>query len=34
MGWTDSDGNEMTDDPIVTSITFGSKDDAAGFVYY
>ena len=25
MGWTDSDGDEMTDDPIVTSITFGSK---------
>ena len=25
MGWTDSDGDEMTDDPFVKSITFGSR---------
>ena len=25
MGWTDSDGNMETEDPIVTSITFGSQ---------
>ena len=35
MGWTDNDGDAETDDPIVTSITFGSQDGiAAGFVYY
>ena len=25
MGWTDADGDDMAEDPIVTSITFGSQ---------
>ena len=32
MGWTDNDDDPDTDDPVVTSITFGSQDDFAGWL--